>query len=92
MVEVTGPTIPIDLMGPKPVYGENYVGRLGTEALPESQSPFEMPLLNGSSKVGPGLNFHFDITTHAFEVAGKHRIYWEVAGWKSNVLEVEVRE
>ena len=74
------------------MFGEYYDCRLGTEAPPKGQSPFEMPLLNGRSKSGPGLDFHYDITTHAFDKTGNHRIYWEVAGWKSNVLEVEVRE
>jgi hypothetical protein len=78
------------VMGPKPIYGEYIDGKLVTHPAPDSELPWVPTVYDGAVIPGPAIDYNFNITSYKFSKPGKHQLYWQLDGIKSNVLEITV--
>lgn len=83
--EVFADDVQVERMGPKRVYGEWVDGALVTAPAPSAA------LYDGSYVLSPVIDFFYDVTTYRFEEEGTHSLYWQPAGFRSNVLTLLVR-
>ncbi len=86
--EVVVPGLPVHVMGPKPVYGEYLDGKPATAELPPDEDPFAPREYDGRVATSPAADYNYDITRYRL-APGRHRLWWQIGGLRSNTLEVE---
>jgi hypothetical protein len=85
--EVSVPGQHVYVMGPKPIYGEYLDGKLSTCELPPEEDPFAPMNYNGRVSVSPAVDYNYDITRYNVSDPGRHQLYWQIGGLRSNTLE-----